>query len=115
MLISASITLCALVTGAALVHAHVDLEGPDDGRTTSGDAARFADPVRVTAGDAFLGAKRMYPSPAVFDWNGDGRLDVVIGDLPGRVTFALRAEDGALAKEEQAKTRDGELLDFQNW
>jgi hypothetical protein len=103
----------------SLLAAHVvcstGFELPDDTQTTTESSANFAAPVRLMAGDAYLGEYRMYPSPALHDWNGDGRLDVVIGDLPGRVTVALRAEDGSLGSDERVKGRDGELLDFGNW
>ncbi|MCB9902853.1 MAG: hypothetical protein H6831_00435 [Planctomycetes bacterium] len=106
---------CAVaLTGLAAFSAS-DLERRDETSSVSTQEVRFAAPVRLMAGDVFLGAKRLYASPAVYDWNGDGRLDVVIGDLPGRVTVALRGEDGKLAAEEAAKLRDGQLLEFGNW
>lgn len=56
----------------------------------------------------------MYPSPAVFDVDGDGVLDVVIGDLAGRVTWARRAGAG-LEAEQALKSADGKNLKFHNW
>ena len=81
--------------------------------------AVFAAPVRLRAGDEFLGHGRLYPSPAVRDMDGDGLLDVVIGDLPGRVTVARRQQldDGTLALQSEVplKDRRGEALRFNNW
>lgn len=114
MSIAALLPFCALTVSGALAPLSSDVNHVDETRA-SDETVRFAAPVRLMAGDAYLGAKRMYPSPALHDWNGDGRLDVVIGDLPGRVTVALRAEDGSLGAEERVKTRDDELLDFGNW
>lgn len=115
MLFTASPRLCALTATGALAFFAADLEGRDEAQAVTETSARFAAPVRLMAGDAYLGEKRMYPSPAMYDWNGDGRMDVVIGDLPGRVTVALRTEDGSLAAEAKAKTSAGESLDFGNW
>ena len=77
--------------------------------------ARFAPPVRMKAGDAFLGGGRTYPSPSLHDLDGDGRLDVVVGDLAGNVTVATGLEDGGFAKEAAVKNREGEPLTFDNW
>lgn len=78
-------------------------------------APRFAPPVLLKAGDKVIGGTRMYPSPAMYDVNGDGRLDVVIGDLPGRLTFALRRPDGTFADEQKLNDAEGAVLDFGNW
>jgi hypothetical protein len=87
------------------------------------DPARFAAPVRLEAGAKKLGAKslgegRLYPSPVLHDVNGDGLLDVVVGDLRGRITFALREKGtGAphFAAEQKWMGADGKELDFHNW
>lgn len=80
--------------------------------------AEFAPPVRLEAGDGLLGAGRLYPSPALHDVDGDGRLDVVVGDLFGKVTVARRqAGDGApwLSAETPLQNREGKDLKFHNW
>ena len=77
-------------------------------------APRFAPPVRLKAENQFLAAKRHYPSPVMHDVNGDGRLDMVIGDLFGALTVNLRTEDG-WAKKAVMKGADGQPLDFHNW
>jgi hypothetical protein len=80
--------------------------------------AKFAAPVRIKAGDGFLGAGRYYPSPVLHDVDGDGRADIVVGDLVGKVTRALRAKDArslALGAEEPLPDYKGEPLKFHNW
>ena len=81
------------------------------------DGELFAPPVRIQAGDAFPGYGRMYPSPAFHDVDGDGLLDLVVGDLPGRVTWARRApgEGVRFLAEQPMKSAEGERLDFGNW
>lgn len=76
---------------------------------------QFADPVRISAGDKLLGEGRLYPSPAMHDLNGDGRLDVFIGDLRGHITYALRGADGTFGSEQKLKDAKGKILDFGNW
>ncbi|MEZ6038585.1 MAG: hypothetical protein R3F29_13975 [Planctomycetota bacterium] len=80
-------------------------------------AAQFADPVLLHAGKKPLGNKRLYPSPTAHDIDGDGRLDYVIGDLPGRLTYALRLPGDAIAFGPEQKLQDaaGAQLDFGNW
>ena len=79
--------------------------------------AQFAPPTRLMAGEAFLGKRRAYVSPALHDVNGDGHLDVVIGDLPGRVTVALG--DGltpmSFGAEKKMVGSNKESLEFNNW
>lgn len=80
--------------------------------------ASFAAPVLLHAGDKPMGVRRLYPSPVLHDMNGDGRADVVLGDLWGRITIAPRLEgDGPtrFGPDEPLLARDGEPLDFQNW
>ena len=80
--------------------------------------ATFAAPVRISAGGALLGQGRYYPSPVMHDVDGDKLLDIVVGDLMGRVTFAKRiASDKGVefAKEVPLLGRDGKQLKFSNW
>jgi hypothetical protein len=82
------------------------------------DRPRFAAPVRIRAGDAFLGAGRLYPSPVVHDVDGDRRPDIVVGDLFGKVTVAPRTAAKApvtFAAERPLNGRDGKPLKFHNW
>ena|SRR5438552_4155355 len=81
-------------------------------------APKFAPPVRLEAGDKFLGENRLFPSPVFHDMNGDGLPDIVVGDLPGRLTVALRLPgDGPprYGAETKLKATDGKELDFHNW
>ena len=77
--------------------------------------AQFAAPVRIDAGGKVAGHERMYPSPAFHDVNRDGRADLVVGDLRGIVTVALRNKDGSFDAEQPLKDRRGEQLKFSNW
>ena len=77
----------------------------------------FAEPVRLKAGDKFLGMDRLYPSPVYHDMNGDGRADIVVGDLFGHLTVAHRTADAVptFGTESQVMGDDGKILDLQNW
>jgi hypothetical protein len=83
----------------------------------------FAPPVRLKAGDSFLGHKdpdgreRLYPSPVYHDLDGDGLADIVVGDLRGHLTVARRVAGSApaFAKEEKVLGADGKILDLGNW
>ena len=90
------------------------LSGSPAAADETGEGIRFAAPKRIQAGGALLGAGRLYPSPVLHDVNGDGRLDIVVGDLMGRVTVALRTED-LVAAETPLNDRTGQPLKFHNW
>jgi hypothetical protein len=81
-------------------------------------APRFAAPVRLQAGAKLLGASRLFPSPVFHDMNGDGLPDIVVGDLFGHLTVALRLPgDGPPRYGEESKVMaaDGQPLNFANW
>src|SRR6187402_229608 len=81
-------------------------------------APTFAAPVRLMAGEAYLGGGRLFPSPVFHDVNGDGLSDIVVGDLPGRITVALRVKGDdprKFAAETELMASDGKRIDFHNW
>lgn len=77
----------------------------------------FAPPVRLQAGDKLLGQGRLFPSPVYQDLDGDGRPDIVVGDLLGRLTVAHRGKDDAVTfgKEVNVLGADGKQVDLKNW
>lgn len=79
--------------------------------------ATFAPPVRIEVAGKWLGATRLYPSPVLHDQNRDGRADLVIGDLRGQLTVAVRLPEAGIAWATEAKVMasDGQPLDFKNW
>lgn len=77
--------------------------------------AKFAPPVMLRAGDKVCGQNRLYPSPVAYDVDRDGRLDVVVGDLRGHLTYARGTAAGGFADEQKLKDATGKVLDFGNW
>ena len=75
----------------------------------------FAAPIRLQAGGKFLGEGRLFPSPVYHDLNGDGRADLVVGDLRGHLTVAVRGDGATFGKEENVLGADGKIVDLQNW
>jgi hypothetical protein len=93
-------------------------QSPDAAPTAGAPAAaaRFAAPVRLTADGAPLGAQLLYPSPRLHDIDQDGVLELVVGDLRGRVLVAEKVGDepAAWSALEPFQT-DGRDLKFNNW
>lgn len=90
----------------------IQAAGSADGATPT-----FSPPVRLPAGTKLLGENRLFPSPVFHDVNGDGRLDIVVGDLIGKLTVALREPGDAVAFGAETKLMDvdGKEIDFHNW
>lgn len=101
-------TVLRALTCAALFSALCAAQAPTEG---------FAPPVRLKAGEKWLGDKRLYPSPVFHDVNSDGHLDIVVGDLPGNLTYALRKPGAAMEFEAEKKllAASGGELKFNNW
>lgn len=73
----------------------------------------FESPVELQTG-ARTFAFMTYPSPAVFDLDGDGTDELYVGDLFGYVHAAER--DGAgWGKATKVKDAGGNDLKFDNW
>jgi len=78
--------------------------------------AEFDAPERITAaGDNF--SKILYPSPVLFDLDGDQKRDLVIGDLFGHIKAAAPDDSGndltwSALTPIQA---DGKPLKLNNW
>jgi hypothetical protein len=105
--IASARTVAALACLAPFATAQAAIQKPE-----------FAPPVRLKAGDKFMGENRLYPSPVFHDMNGDGRPDIVVGDLIGRMTVALRQPGDGPARygaESKFMGADGKELDFHNW
>ncbi len=86
--------------------------------TVGAQAPQFAAPVRLEAGGKGLGENRSYPSPVFHDVDRDGLLDLVVGDLRGKITVALRQKGEGPARyaaETKLLAKDGKELDFANW
>lgn len=82
------------------------------------DGAAFAEPVRLFAGDAPMGQGRMYPSPALYDLDGDGVDELILGDLFGALTVCRRQPGDLQRGWSEASALDGasgEPLRFDNW
>ena len=82
-----------------------------------GDSVEFEKPIEITAGGKTF-VETLYPSPALYDLNGDGVDELIVGDLRGYLQKATR-ESGDIAsgwgKATNIKTADGKDLNFSNW
>lgn len=102
-----------LFTAAALLCSAAPQIDPSD----AAQAPQFEAPVQLTSDGEPLGIKQLYPSPRLYDIDGDGQADMVIGDLFGKVNVAKKPEGGGLAEWGALEPfLSGERpLKFHNW
>ncbi len=86
------------------------------------DPSIFESPVRINADGVPLNsvAKTMFPSPAIFDVDGDGQAELVIGSLMGSVGVYENLNtsgtgDPAWGKHESLRGADGSQIRTSNW
>ncbi len=82
----------------------------------------FMAPRLVMVGDKALNtsAKQMYPSPAIYDIDRDGKPNLVVGDIRGRLFYYANQNPSGTgepvwAEPIQLTQHDGELLLVPNW
>lgn len=78
----------------------------------------FAPPARILAGENLLGDGLPFPSPTIGDLDGDGVLDVLIGDVSGNISVASgKRVDGRLSFGPERRLEAGKagLLAFPNF
>ena len=83
-----------------------------------GDSSVFAAPLRLTAGGVPMGNDQLYPSPILYDVDGNGALEMVVGDLLGNLMVSERLpgdDTTAWSEPEPLEGADGESLEFNNW
>ncbi len=81
----------------------------------------FEAPIMMVVGSNPLNnsARQMYPSPAMFDVDNDGKMELVVGDIFGSINVYEnennKAGDPIWAKHIRLKTADGEKIKVSNW
>ena len=103
--------LALLATCSFCCHAFAD--SPND--------FEFEAPVVLKAGDSVLNSngKLRYPSPAIFDVDGDGKDELVIGTIFGELVACENENNSGgepvWAEPIPIKSTDGKSLDLNNW
>jgi hypothetical protein len=75
--------------------------------------------VRLKAGDAFIdtGNDIAYSGPSVFDLDGDGKRDLLVGNFRGHVQVFRNVGDDAAPRFEAKGflEADGKVVEIPNW
>ena len=79
--------------------------------------AVFAAPIPIAEPAAGPIAKLLYPTPVLQDVDGDGAVEMILGDLPGNLWVCERLDgDGPMDwSEPEPLSVDGRPLKFNNW
>ena len=82
----------------------------------------FEAPIRLTVGNEPLNkaAGQMYPSPAVYDVDNDGDVELVVGDISGRIYVYENKNktgkgDPLWSSHAALKTAKGKQIRVSNW
>ncbi len=79
--------------------------------------AQFARPVEITtAGKTYVDV--LYPSPVLHDLNGDGKQELIIGDLRGYLQVAKRdsaTDSPEWGDSQMMQSVEGKDIKFSNW
>ncbi len=83
----------------------------------------FAAPIRLTVGNEPLNkaAGQMYPSPAMFDIDNDGDVELVVGDIFGSLNVYENKNDNGdkgdpvWSKHTSLTTAEGKKIKVPNW
>lgn len=92
-----------------------------EGELLVDDGEVFEAPIRLKVGDQFLNdaARQMYPSPAMFDIDRDGQLELVVGDIFGSLNvyenLSDEKSDPIWSSHIPLKLSDGEKVKVSNW
>jgi hypothetical protein len=80
------------------------------------DVAQFEAPVRLLADGRALNEieQTLYPSPVLFDFDGDGARELVVGDLFGRIWIYESRGDVAWSAPRNPQVAGAELR-LPNW
>ena len=79
--------------------------------------AQFEAPVELKPDGTGYG-EVLYPSPVLHDLDGDGRGELIVGDLWGHIQSATRISAGEPSDwgpSAKVKATDGKDLKFKNW
>jgi hypothetical protein len=88
------------------------------GHAVAGGEELFHAPVRLTSQGSELAKGTLYPSPRMHDLDGNGREELLIGDLFGNLKAAHADPAGSQTSwlpPEPLRTVDGEIMKFDNW
>ncbi|MCO6457768.1 MAG: hypothetical protein J5I93_20885 [Pirellulaceae bacterium] len=92
------------------------------GKELTFDNAFFEAPVRLMVGDQPLNAQaaQMYPSPAMYDVDADGQMELVVGDIFGSLNVYENQNrtgqgDPVWSQHRTLKTARGEPIKVSNW
>ncbi len=100
------VTSCCIAPQAASERSH---GAPGDDETNLFDPPEAL----LTADSPFTG--QMYPSPVLQDIDGDGKAELIVGDLPGRMRFATRKGNDLQWSKLNPMESGDEPLRLNNW
>ena len=110
------IKILAILLSCSVATAH----GPEELEKSDSDknaiSSKFEAPVELLAdGKSIEGVG--YPSPNLYDLDGDGQRELVVGDIMGNVFYSRKTSEGSLnqwSKSEKVEA-EGKPLKLKNW
>ena len=121
LLLLACLGLPSLTALAQNATESADDVAPAESNQFKFDNELFSAPTIVMVGDQPLNtaANKGYPSPAMYDVDGDGKVELVLGDIFGALLVYENENEGSgdpvWSAFEPLKSHDGEEIEVSNW
>ena len=121
LLLLACLGLPSLTALAQTVAESTDDAAPAESAPFKFDNKLFSAPTIIMVGDQPLNtvANKSYPSPAMYDVDGDGKVELVLGDIFGALLVYENENEGSgdpvWSDFEPLKSHDGEEIAVPNW